>query len=266
MIIPQLFSRLNHHEPYVRRRVSELLCRVAKDSPHLIIFPTVVGSAQEKNMDLHISKIPDELDDAELISSKTTTLSFCFNSLLATLSTQSPETVNQVQLLVKELRRITLLWDELWLMSLAQVYAERAKRFIAFETEFKKLDKTSEKLNFATEKYRLLMRPLIFTVERLHEKTSKKPETINEKGFQDKFMELIENTLKDMKDPFNPAKPLDAWQKFKSLYGTMQARVQKRMSCSIRMSDISPVLVQMKNTMISMPGVEPTSSGAVYIK
>lgn len=225
-----------------------------------------MGSAQEKNMDLHISKIPDELDDAELISSKTTTLSFCFNSLLATLSTQSPETVNQVQLLVKELRRITLLWDELWLMSLAQVYAERAKRFIAFETEFKKLDKTSEKLNFATEKYRLLMRPLIFTVERLHEKTSKKPETINEKGFQDKFMELIENTLKDMKDPFNPAKPLDAWQKFKSLYGTMQARVQKRMSCSIRMSDISPVLVQMKNTMISMPGVEPTSSGAVYIK
>lgn len=44
VIIPQLFSRLNHHEPYVRKRVSELLCRVAKDSPHLIIFPTVVGS------------------------------------------------------------------------------------------------------------------------------------------------------------------------------------------------------------------------------
>lgn len=44
-IIPQLFSRLSHPEPYVRRRVSELLCRVAEDAPHLITFPAVVGAA-----------------------------------------------------------------------------------------------------------------------------------------------------------------------------------------------------------------------------
>lgn len=43
-IIPQLFSRLSHPQPYVRRRVSELLCRLAADKPHLIIFPSVVGS------------------------------------------------------------------------------------------------------------------------------------------------------------------------------------------------------------------------------
>ena len=44
-IIPQLFSRLSHPEPYVRRRVSELLCRVAEDASHLITFPAVVGAA-----------------------------------------------------------------------------------------------------------------------------------------------------------------------------------------------------------------------------
>lgn len=44
-IIPQLFSRLNHPETYVRRRLSELLCRVAEDAPHLITFPAVVGAA-----------------------------------------------------------------------------------------------------------------------------------------------------------------------------------------------------------------------------
>lgn len=43
-IVPQLFSRLNHPEPYVRKRVSELLSRIGLDSPHLIIFPAVVGS------------------------------------------------------------------------------------------------------------------------------------------------------------------------------------------------------------------------------
>lgn len=43
-IIPQLFSRLSHPEPYVRRRISELLTRLAENAPHLITFPAVVGS------------------------------------------------------------------------------------------------------------------------------------------------------------------------------------------------------------------------------
>ena len=50
-IIPQLFSRLSHPEAYVRQSVSDLLCRVAVDAPHLIVYPAVVGassSASEK--------------------------------------------------------------------------------------------------------------------------------------------------------------------------------------------------------------------------
>ena len=42
-IIPQLFSRLNHPEANVRQSVSDLLCRVGKDSPHYIIYPAIVG-------------------------------------------------------------------------------------------------------------------------------------------------------------------------------------------------------------------------------
>ena len=42
-IIPQLFSRLNHPESYVRQSVSDLLCRVAQDAPHLIVYSAVVG-------------------------------------------------------------------------------------------------------------------------------------------------------------------------------------------------------------------------------
>ena len=44
-IIPQLFSRLSHPESYVRQSVSDLLCRVARDVPHLIVYPAVVGSS-----------------------------------------------------------------------------------------------------------------------------------------------------------------------------------------------------------------------------
>ena len=42
-ITPQLFSRLNHPENYVRQSVSELLCRIGQDAPHLIVYPAVVG-------------------------------------------------------------------------------------------------------------------------------------------------------------------------------------------------------------------------------
>ena len=44
-IIPQLFSRLSHPEAYVRQSISDLLCRVAEDAPHLIVYPAVVGSS-----------------------------------------------------------------------------------------------------------------------------------------------------------------------------------------------------------------------------
>lgn len=43
-IIPQLFSRLNHPEAYIRQSICSLLCRVAHDSPHLILYPAIVGS------------------------------------------------------------------------------------------------------------------------------------------------------------------------------------------------------------------------------
>lgn len=43
-IVPQLFSRLNHPEAYVRRSIAGLLCRVAQQSPHLIVYPVVVAT------------------------------------------------------------------------------------------------------------------------------------------------------------------------------------------------------------------------------
>lgn len=263
VIIPQLFSRLNHHEPYVRRRVSELLCRVAIDSPHLIIFPTVVGA--QETMD--VAKITEHEEKNIELEWKNSSLTFCFTSLLETLSMQSPKTVSQVQLLVRELRRISLLWDELWLLSLSQVYAENVKRFQNFESEFQKTDQSPDKVVLFTEKYRLLMRPVLFVLERLHEWTSKSPETNNERNFQEKFSKFIEMTISDLKKPFDSSNALASFNKFKSLYQLIQQRVNKRMNFQLKMSDVSPVLANLQNTVISMPGVQPThDNGAVYIQ
>jgi PI-3-kinase-related kinase SMG-1 len=191
-------------------------------------------------------------------------LSSCFSSLLDTLSKQSPETVKQVQLFVKELRRITILWDEKWLMALQQIYGEYAKRFQNFDNEIQKA--TGDKSAFE-EKYGLLQKPILYVLERLLEFTSRYPETANEKLFQERFGDLIDGLIEDFKKPFNPEAPLDAWSKFKQFYAVMQHRSQKRISYTLKMNDISPVLANLKNTMISMPGNEPgTQSGSVYIK
>lgn len=270
-IIPQLFARLNHHEPYVRRRVSELLCRVAKDSPHLIIFPSVVGAAEEQSVNIaEISKTSEDFYD-ELDTNHGSGLTFCFNALLDTLSQQSPETVNQVQLFVKELRRVTLLWDEIWMVSMTQVYAESAKKIHQFEQEWLQSKENPKqhaaKQDLFVEKYKILIRPIIFVMQRLHQMTSRAPETNNEKYFQEKYIRVFENLMRELEQPFNPENPLNAWQKFKVVYQQMQQRAQRRSAYILQMQDISPILYRMKDTAISMPGIHYAKGHApVYIK
>ena len=55
-IIPQLFSRLSHPETYVRQSVSELLCRVAQDAPHLIVYPAVVGASAHEKIEKEVDR------------------------------------------------------------------------------------------------------------------------------------------------------------------------------------------------------------------
>lgn len=270
VIIPQLFSRLNHHEPYVRKRVSELLCRLAQDSPHLIIFPAVVGSDQEKQMDItDISLASIDLDhDEEERTDSNTGLTSCFNSLLDILVKQTPDTVHQVQLLVRELKRVTLLWDAMWLVALNQAYSECTKRLTTFENDLKKMSdaEQNEKVAVLSKKYKLLMKPIVFVMERLQEITAVKPETNNERMFQEKYSAIIAETIAAIQAEFNLANPNESWTKFKNFYTLLQQRAQKRSSCSLKMLDISPVLAQMKNTAISMPGVDNDTRHSVNIK
>lgn len=269
VITPQLFSRLNHHEPYVRKRVSELLCRVAKDAPHLIIFPAVVGSVQERNVDVGNISL-DELEG----NMKTNTmldnsgLAFCFNALLEILSKDAPETVKQVQVLIYELRRISLLWDELWFISLQQIYSEYSKRLTSYENELQKIkesDLFESKKSLLVEKHKLLLRPLIFVMEQLYEMTSRPSQTSNEKQFQERYLKYINAMIEKFKEPLDFNKPVEGWTRFKVLFGQMQQRSQKKNSFSLRLSEISPVLSKLSQTAISMPGIDCTKKQQIFI-
>ncbi|KAL9873896.1 serine/threonine-protein kinase Smg1 isoform X2 [Glossina fuscipes] len=248
VIVPQLFSRLNHHEPYVRRSVSDLLCRLSIHQPQLIIFPAVVGAQQELNHR----------------ESNQVTLSNCFGTLLHMLSEQAPETVLHVQLLVKELRRITFLWEEYWMHSLTQFYAEYSPLYNALEAETKKTNaNTKETILF---KYEIFMKHLLSDFQQITTVTDKEPETNYERSFQERFKPHISAVLAELQKSLTLQKPNDCWTKIKQLYTIFQQRPLRGNNSNMKVSDISPVLSNMQNTGITMPGLDIYEQPAVYIK
>ena len=73
--------------------------------------------------------------------------------------------ISEVKQLVQELRRITLLWDELWLGTLNQQHPEVTRKLQQLDTEVKKVTSNTslskdEKMAIIREKHRTLMKPV----------------------------------------------------------------------------------------------------------
>lgn len=279
-IIPQLFSRLSHPEAYVRTRVSELLCRVVENSPHLITFPAVVGavSSQKRNFG-NFDKENENSQDVDYSEEENencqdvnqTFIDKCFLQLAECLSNRIQDSVIQVKILVRELRRITLLWDELWLATLCQHHSEISKRFEQLELEVQKVQDNiwltpEEKEKLIAEKHRIILRPIIFILENLLSMTSVTAETPHEKMFQEKFGPCIDKVINKMKNPKNPAKPQIAALPLKQLEAKLAQRIHKRGAYSLLMTDISPTLANLKDTCIAMPGVNMVNNKIVTIR
>ncbi|XP_073447222.1 serine/threonine-protein kinase SMG1 isoform X3 [Aquarana catesbeiana] len=290
-IIPQLFSRLNHPEVYVRQSICSLLCRVAQDSPHLILYPAIVGSISLSNESQSSgtklsSAIPtllgniqdDELmggecDDGSLPASQESNreelknipnedqamMQDCYSKIVDKLSCANPTMVLQVQMLVAELRRVTVLWDELWLGVLLQQHMYVLRRIQQLEDEVKRVQNNNtlrkeEKIAIMREKHTALMKPIVFALEHVCSITLAPAETPHEKWFQDTYGEAIENALEKLRNPSNPANPGNSWMPFKQVMLSLQQRAQKRTSYLLRLEEISPCLASMTNTEIALPG------------
>lgn len=180
--------------------------------------------------------------------------------MVDTLSKQDPETIAQVQSLVKELRRITLLWDELWLGTLAQHQTEITKRQQQLENEIEKVNDNQnlskeEKVALIAEKHRIIIKPIVFVLEQLEEVTSVEAETPHEKDFQEKYLDEIRRVIEKLQNPDNPEKPQESLMPLKTLQKQFQQKFHRRASYTLKMQSISPVLASIKNTLIAMPGL-----------
>ncbi|XP_017064765.1 serine/threonine-protein kinase Smg1 isoform X2 [Drosophila eugracilis] len=249
VIIPQLFSRLNHHEPYVRKSVCDLLCRLAESRPQLVIFPAVVGANREQQ----------DAAAPPVTTPPTTEDACCYGYLLGELSKQAPEAVQHVQLMVKELRRVCLLWDEYWIHSLAHIYNTYVSRVSALATEFRPDDHEGKNNRFNVWRPQLLA-----DLEALAALTARPAETTYERSFRKRFDAPIRATVDALRTRRYP----EAWDKLKQLYHILQANMIRGTGSTLKMQTLSPVLCGIGRMRISMPGLDAHGSDQdqVYIE
>lgn len=223
----------------------------------------------ESNEENELNEEEDNNYDSDT-EEETNTLQTCFKTMVDTLSNQDPETITQVQTLVKELRRITLLWDELWLGTLAQHQSEILKRQQQLEYEIEKVNENAnlnkdEKKSLIEEKHRIIIKPIVYILEQLQDVTSVEAQTPHEKQFQEKYLTIILEVIDKLKNPENPERPLESLLPLKQLQKKFQQKFHKRASYSLKMQDISPILANLKNTVITMPGLATTAKKNVTI-
>ncbi|XP_008297822.1 serine/threonine-protein kinase SMG1 [Stegastes partitus] len=300
-IIPQLFSRLNHPEAYIRQSICSLLCRVAQDSPHLILYPAIVGSLslageaqnagsklpsglptffgsmqredligeEEEQLDSGLQGGPPE-ELSAYSSQDQAMMQDCYSKIVEKLSLANPTMVLQVQQLVGELRRVTLLWDELWLGVLQQQHMHVLRRIQQLEDEVKRVQNNNtlrrdEKIAIMREKHSALMRPVVFALDHVCSITAAPAQTPHETWFQQTYGDAITSALERLKNPANPANPASSWLPFKQIMVSLQQRAQKRASYLLHLDEISPRLVSMSTTEMALPG-EASASDAVTIQ
>ncbi|CAG0894182.1 unnamed protein product [Cyprideis torosa] len=303
-ILPQLFSRLIHPQPFARLAITDLLSRIAVGESHLIVFPAVVGAlGVEEGTATDLLSVDEgwrgvlgggyqqappesngpgaegegEMDgppeeersgEHERRGNEAHLMRNCLLSLLDSLKRKNREGMEEVQVLIRELRRISVLWEELWLGTLQQIHGEVSRRIKLLEEEYEKLKKNQslsrdERDSLMRAKHRILFAPVLFALDQLASLTSAAPETRNERMFQERYIDdvillltdsWIQSALRSVREASSPLQPGACWSGFRSLEKSLVDRASRRGAALLRMEHISPVLYAMKGTSVVLPG------------
>ena len=101
-VVPQLLARLAHPEPSVRQHVKALLVSIGSSLPQLVLYPVLVGVETADGGGVEAGGA-----EAGGASARPELLAICRE-----LQAQAPQLVSELKLVISELRRITLLWEE----------------------------------------------------------------------------------------------------------------------------------------------------------
>ena len=183
-IIPQLFARLDHPEQPVQSLIADLLCKIGEQSPQLIVFHCVVGSNSAHNS-LVQRKLLRHIGEA--------------------LTRSHPELVTQVQHLVRELERVTVLWEEIWYKKIMAGVPELKSALQDLTEQYQGLEVISglgpeDKHTVMYDNYQQTVIPLLATFESLQDSNAR-PESNHERWFISAFRDRIQDALESLRSP-----------------------------------------------------------------
>ncbi|KAF0561158.1 Serine/threonine-protein kinase SMG1 [Gigaspora margarita] len=236
-ITPQLFSRLDHPEPFVQQQLCKLLCSIASISPQLVVYHTVAASNSSGTSDLSkqlLKRIADSLDNS--------------NGTL----------IVEIRRVIEELQRITVLWEELWLNKISGLQLDVNRRFHKFEREFERindnLNLSSEQRNkILKESYDAIMKPVILSIDRLYNCTIAVASTQHEKWFCQTFGNRIHEALEILRTPFSWESYKSGWDLLRNVHKDLTKELMSNRS--LKLVDVSPFLGTIKSSAIAMPGL-----------
>ena len=92
-------------------------------------------------------------------------LTSCYQTIVESIRTHNPELISELQGFIMELRRITLLWEELWHGSLMQTHHDVTRRQQQLEEEIKRVNGNQnlthhQKATLIREKHIAIMKPV----------------------------------------------------------------------------------------------------------
>ncbi|CAG8553655.1 2074_t:CDS:10, partial [Ambispora leptoticha] len=246
-IIPQLFSRLDHPESFVRQQICNLLCKIATSSPQSIVYHTVVA--------LNSNNTNEQTKQS-------------LQSIASSLDVSNGVLIAEIRRVIQELRRITVLWEELWLNKIAGLQLDVNKRL---HKVGKELERINDKLNLTSdqktkimrESYDAIMKPVISSLERLYNVTSADPTTPHEIWFAKLFGERIREAFDRLRSPRSWDNTKEGWNLFKNIHKDLTKELQTNRS--LKLADVAPYLATIKSSAITMPGL-PTNAEHITIQ
>ncbi|KAG0055166.1 Serine/threonine-protein kinase smg1 [Gryganskiella cystojenkinii] len=233
-IIPQLFARLDHPEKPVQSLIADLLCKIGEESPQLIVFHCVVGSNSAHNS-LVQRKLLRHIGEA-LIKSH-------------------PELVSQVQHLVRELERVTVLWEEIWYKKIMSGVPEIKSAIQDLTEQYQGLELISglgpqDKHTVMSDNYQQTVIPLLATFESLQDSNAQ-PESNHERWFLSSFRDRIQDALDSLRSPKSWGNMYEGLAKMKEIHIDLGKEVMG--SRILQLVDLSPELSSLQSSLIEVP-------------
>ncbi|KAI9141330.1 hypothetical protein BKA69DRAFT_1038604 [Paraphysoderma sedebokerense] len=235
-VIPQLFARLDHPDAFVRSQLTELLTQLASEFPQFVLYHAIVGSTSATNAAEYkasLLQIQSRLDDGDGLVAST-------------------------QVVIDELLKVTVLWEEVWLNKLSQLQADVSKRFQKLDAEMSRLKEDnvmskSDKEKAIREMYSVVMKPVVVDLEKMCNNYLRRCSTPHEEWFQNTYGGRIQSALDSLIQPKTNRDIKSGWQEFSELYREFNRGLHRNRI--LKLSNVNPRLMKLKNTPVLMPGV-----------